>query len=167
MHHFFHEISFCADLCACWLAAISTQWTHGIHLGSWMALILLSHTALCHPVHLSSLTSSFQILTCLHFWSAQLLITLGWSGRVQVGCCCQVLDRANGCGGMDVSIFAESIIGWKKSRYFETQFIFRRVITDDWLGVVMYRRFTLNNKSRSPAILAGVMEITITQKRNT
>lgn len=28
MHHFFQEISFCTDLCASWLPAISTQWTH-------------------------------------------------------------------------------------------------------------------------------------------
>lgn len=47
-----------------------------------MALILLSHTALRHPVHLSSLMSSFQILTCLHFQSFWLLRR---KGRVQLG----------------------------------------------------------------------------------
>lgn len=53
-----------------------------IHLGSWMALILLSLTALCHPVHLSSLMSSFQILTCLHFWSSLCLIILSCSEQL-------------------------------------------------------------------------------------
>ena len=56
---------------------------------------IVSHSPLS-SVHLSSLMSSFQILTCLHFLSTEHLITLSWNGRVQVGYCCQVLAGASG-----------------------------------------------------------------------
>lgn len=82
-----------------------------IHLSSWMALILLSHAALHHPVHLSSLMSSFQILTCLHFWSAKLLIILRREGRVQVGDYCQVLAGFDGNAGVDM--LRSSSLGWE------------------------------------------------------
>lgn len=76
-----------------WLAACHLHsMDSSIHLSSWMALILLSHAALRHPVHLSSLMSSFQILTCLHFRSAKLLIILRGErqspgGRLLSGSC--------------------------------------------------------------------------------
>lgn len=82
-----------------------------IHLSSWTALILLSHAALRHPVHLSSLMSSFQILTCLHFRSAKLLIILHREGRVQVGDYCQVLARFDGNAGRDTR--RSSSLGWE------------------------------------------------------
>lgn len=96
----------------CWLAAGHLHsMDSSIHLSSWTALILLSHAVLSHPVHLSSLMSSVQILTCLHFRSVKLLIILHREGRVQVGDYCQVLAGFD--VNVDVDTLRSSSLGWE------------------------------------------------------
>jgi len=83
------EISFCTDLCAGGLPPPFNGLINPSRFFCFgMALILLSHTALCHPAHLSSLMASFQLFKCC-------VISLGctsrWAVVVQVGCCGPVL----------------------------------------------------------------------------